>query len=524
MKLKETIPASIPSLIQDYLNQSEALAAFSSFTPDLQGLQNAASARSFDTNKRQVLCAVLKEQAETSPYATDLTRSQIERLGQDQVFTVTTGHQLCIYGGPLFFFYKILSVINLCEQLREKGVNAIPVFWMASEDHDFEEINHIHIGEQRFEWKDATGGPVGRLNLDSLSGFKTALRDELGRNARFSNVLGHLDELFAAEKTLAQAMRDFAYWIFAAQGLVVLDADDIRLKRIFASQLEHELNTGFSDKALSTQSVALEKLGYPIQVHGREINLFWMEDGYRERIVRDESGFATADGKHRWSEDELTTQLDQHPECFSPNVVLRPLYQEVILPNISYVGGPGELSYWLQLKGVFDQAKVGYPVLLLRDMVAISNEKIEKRLSQLGIAYSDVAKPMEVLFTELVRKSGTHEHLVTETKSEVNRLMERLVDDLNQVDPNMERSARAEHQRITNRLGILGKKVLRSDKGRHEITRQQLEEVYAVLRPGGTPQERFQNWLAFTNDPALWSATLGAFLDPFQVGLKVVQD
>lgn len=524
MKLKETIPASIPKLIRDYLDKRSELQPFTSVAPDLNGLQAAASARTLDADKREVLTTVLLEQAIQSPHATDLTRSQIERLGRVDTFTVTTGHQLCIYGGPLFFFYKILSVVNLSQQLKGQGVEAVPVFWMASEDHDFEEINHIHAGDHRFTWEDSTGGPVGRLALESLDAFKKTLKQELSKETQYEEVLDHLDELFSAGKTLAQAMCDFAYWVFADMGLVVLDADDARLKRMFAKEIQEELSTGFSNEALQKQSEELETLGYPIQVHGREINLFWMEDGYRERIVRDEQGFATADGKRSWSSDELCDQLEQHPECFSPNVVLRPLYQEVILPNICYVGGPGELSYWLQLKGVFDQAGVDFPAVILRDMYAITNEKIEKRLGQLGIGYEDVMTPIESLFTELVRKSSTHEHLVTDRQSQINQLLEDLIGDLSNVDPNMERSAKAEQQRIQNRLEQLSKKVLRSDKKRHEITRQRLEEVYAFLRPDGVPQERVQNWLAFTNDPASWCASMAAFSTPLKVGLKVVED
>lgn len=522
MKLKDTIPAAVPQLIRDYLDGTSDLEPFCSFRPTLRGLKEAASERSFSDQHRGTLVEVLQEQAHQSDFANAHTFAQIEQIAQAQTVTVTTGHQLCVYGGPLFFFYKILSVVKMAQELRSEGIEAVPVFWMASEDHDFDEINHIYLNGEKVAWGRTATGPVGKLKMEDFADFRSHVHAAFAHDDRYAPSLKTLDRIFSEERTLAQAIRDLAYWAFADLGVVVLDADDYRLKRLFAPQLKLELEKSFSLEALEAQSQQLEALGHSIQVNGREINLFWMEDDYRERIVRDDHGFATADGVHRWERGELLNLVESHPQRFSPNVVLRPLFQEVILPNIAYVGGPGELSYWLQLKGVFDAVQVSFPAIVLRDMFALTNDGIEKRIEQLGIGYQDILRPLEEVFTELVRSEGTNEQLVEEVGGQFAQRMDELVKQLAEIDPNMERSAKAERQRIANRLETLGKKVLRSDKQRHEVIRQRLQYIHKHLRPGGTPQERVHNWLQYAADPSVFSARAVLLCNPFSPDLRIV--
>lgn len=518
-----TIAAPLPKLVRDYLDGFHGLNDCYACRPNLEGLKEAWKERVKAITDRSNLIAVLHTQAKASSYTTETTLAQLEKLKDPKTVTVTTGHQLCIYGGPLFFFYKIISAIRLCEQLKTEGIEAVPVYWMASEDHDFEEVNHVFIGDQKIVWDQETSGPVGHLRLDSIHDVHAQVRALFRDDQRYGGTLDELDRIFSPEKTLAGAIRDFVYWVFAEQGVLVIDADHPALKAGFAPVVERELSEKFAMAALNTQNEYLTGLGYPVQVGGREINLFWSEPGYRERIIETPEGFATADHKHQWSKKDLLTLAHKQPEKFSPNVILRPVYQEIILPNIAYVGGPGELSYWLQLKPVFDHIGVPFPAVLLRDMFLLVDEAVVRKMTGLGIGYSDLWRPVDEVFTELLRKSGeSHEHLVEEKSKETNLLMAQLIGSLTALDPNLGTSAETEHTRIQKRLEVLRKKVLRNDKRQQAHILQRLEYLHTRLFPHNTPQERVENWLQYHHDPRQLVTALTALADPLRAEVKVV--
>lgn len=523
MQLASTLKAALPALVQDYLDQKEDISECYSFEHSLEGVIAAAKARAAETKDYSVLVELLTAQANTSKFASKEVFENILKLNSGAV-TITTGHQLCIYGGPLFFFHKILSAVALSRKLQERGIEAIPVYWMASEDHDFEEINHVFINNEKVTWEIEAKGPVGHLSLSHLADFKQKLSALFSNDPLKKEMLAKLDAIYVQNKNLAEATRDFVYSVFGELGVVVIDADDGRLKSQFKPIIKRELIEQFSNKALEKSNKKLVELGYPLQVEGREINLFYMLDDYRERLVKTETGFATADGIHSWQSNELLAELENNPEHFSPNVVLRPLYQEAILPNAAYIGGPGELSYWLQLKPVFDAVNCFYPAVLLRDMVLISTEKTQKRLSQLDINYADAKLKYDDLLKLVVRKEGSHEHLVDESLEQISSSLNDLLTRLGELNENLKISGETEKIRILKRLNTLQKKVLRYDKNNAETASNRIEEVKNALFPFDTPQERVHNWLVYSHEPKKWCEEILPFYYLFDLGTKVITE
>lgn len=519
-----SLSPSLSTLMRDYLNGDKSLKSFFGFTPDLNGLKAAAESRIKFPVDREGIVNVLTAQAKHSKYATNLTYTQINRLKQEDVFTVTTGHQLCVYGGPMFFIYKILSVISLCKQLEDSGIKAIPIFWMASEDHDFEEVNHIYFDHKKYVWNRAAGGPVGRLKLNDLDQFKSELENDCQSNPLLRETLKTLESLYHPEKDLAEATRDLVYWLFATHGVVVLDADHPDLKRAFLPHILTELREGHSSRCVKVTSKSLQNLGYATQVTPRDINLFWMQDSYRERITKNEYGFQTADGKYQWTAEEIKILAETSPQNFSPNVVMRPMYQECILPNLAYVGGPGELSYWLQLKAAFDQHGIFFPAVILRDMALLVDSKTEKRMKQIEVTIPQMFQPKSELFSALVRLRGTHEHLVDHASNEVDKQLQGMIENLSKFDPTLEESAKAERKRILKRLETLRKKVLRSERKRHTDLERRMDEVFAALFPNGVPQERVMNWLNYTNSTTKseFINALSSHFNPLDVKIKAL--
>ncbi|MEX2596890.1 MAG: bacillithiol biosynthesis cysteine-adding enzyme BshC [Salibacteraceae bacterium] len=524
MKDPECIRPDLPNLVDDYLNGKGEVGEFYAFSPNLKGTKKAAQQRQLVEVDRTLLVSVLSEQAERSRYSSELTSEQISRLADNDVFTITTGHQLCLLGGPMFFIYKILSVIRLSNMLAEEGIQTVPVYWMASEDHDFEEVNHIFLKGEKFLWNKTSSGAVGRLNLDQLSDFKMNVARYFEHDKVKTETLKKMDELFDEDKTLAEAIRDFVYWLFARYGVVVIDADDKRLKQGFKDVMESELFEQKAHRAMQQNAIRLNDLGYSAQVTPREVNLFWLDKDYRSRIVTTTNGFATSDGEKHWTAEEMKKVLNSHPENLSPNVVMRPLYQEKILPNLTYIGGPGELSYWLQLKGVFDAYHVFYPQVLLRDMAVILDEKLSKRMAQLAVAPDEVYMDKDVLFNRLVRQDNEQEQLINDTEKDVTEAMSQVISSLASFDPSLEESAKAEQAKIQRRFDTLRKKVIRSSRKQNHTTERRIEEFVAGIKPNGDPQERVANWLNFENHVTI-SKRLDELLkqfNPYAVSLKIV--
>ena len=522
MKKLDSFSPKLPSLVQDYLDGKKTVSHLFEKFPDYQTLiasHDQIKSRSLD---RERLVQALLSQSNGSEYSTEITTSQINSLRGESVSTITTGHQLCIYGGPMFFFYKILSIISLSEKLKGDGKSCVPIYWMASEDHDFEEINHVFVNGDKVNWSTCQSGPVGRMHLKELDFFKQRLAEILKDDYRYDKPLQELDQIFGAEKTLSEAIRDFVYWIFADSGVVVIDADDKALKSLFVPYLTQELEYAFSQGTIEVNNKRLSALGYSTQVAGREINLFWMKDGYRERINKTEFGFETADGLNQWAKKELLALVKTNPDCFSPNVILRPIYQEVILPNLAYVGGPGEISYWLQLKGVFDSVNVQMPMVLLRDMFSVVDSLAIKKKKQLDVDWVDLYENQDELVKRLLRKDGSHEIIVAKRQEMLQLSFMEMIDELSHFDESLRQNAEAEMMRLNNKLEALKKKVLRSEKMKNEVLVARVNHLYEHAFPNGSPQERILNGLCLWPNPNSILELL-PYCNPFEAKIKVVE-
>jgi bacillithiol biosynthesis cysteine-adding enzyme BshC len=300
----------------------------------------------------------------------------IQKLTEENCFTITTGHQLSLLSGPIYFIYKILHVIKQCEELKKIHPNYhfVPVFWMASEDHDFEEIKTISIFGKSLNWETKQTGAVGRMNLAELQKTLDDFK-QLFNNTSSNEIFDLINKMDG--KTYGEAFFNFIHAMFSEFGLVIIDGDQKEFKKSFGSIMQLEIETKFSHKAVIQTSEKLSKSNYKIQVNPREINLFYLSEKRRERILPIGSNFGI--GEKLFTKKEILDLIEIKTESFSPNVILRPLYQEFLLPNLCYVGGTNELNYWLQLKQVFESAGILYPLIQARTSALwIDNSSIEK--------------------------------------------------------------------------------------------------------------------------------------------------
>jgi bacillithiol biosynthesis cysteine-adding enzyme BshC len=346
------------SLMEDYVSQAAGLRSFYGNSPDVAGLnaQRTLKKAVYTQAQRTVLQDVLREQYRDLK-AVDVVERQIELLGDPKTTTVVTGHQLNLFSGPLYFLYKIISVINLAEALSDqKTLGAVvPVYWMATEDHDFEEINFFKVNGVKLQWtpKYKISGPVGRYATKGLEAILPALEALLGTHKNAQYLVELFEDAYVKQPTLAKATRYFAHTLFGDKGLVVIDGDHPALKKMLIPHIEKDLFEQLAFKHVSQTAQSLLDKNYHVQVNPRPINYFYMEDGLRERIVAVEGGFEVLNTKKFFTPLEMKAHIASNPENFSPNVIARPLYQELILPNIAYTGGGGGIGLLARAQGLF---------------------------------------------------------------------------------------------------------------------------------------------------------------------------
>ncbi|WP_338410535.1 bacillithiol biosynthesis cysteine-adding enzyme BshC [uncultured Flavobacterium sp.] len=458
------------------------------FSEQIQEKQN-----NFPIENRKILVESLQKQyANFEP--SEATASNIELLNESNTFTVTTGHQLNLFTGPLYFLYKIISTINLSEQLKREypKQNFVPIYWMATEDHDFEEINHFWFKGNQIKWQKESFGPVGRLSTEGLKEIFKAFSDELdlGENATYLKDL--FKNGYLKYNNLADATRYIANEIFKEKGLVILDGDTKNLKQLFISYAKKELlHQTASEEVLKTNKLLSE---YKIQVNPREINLFYIEDHIRERIVYENKSYKVLNTNYTFSESEIITELENHPEKFSPNVILRPLYQEVILPNLCYIGGGGELAYWLQLKSNFEVNNITFPILLVRNSALIATKKQVKKADKLALTWADLFSKQEVLITNKTKVLSHLEIDFTPQKEYLKKQFEALYDIAKQTDKSFLGAIRAQEVKQIKGLENLEKRLLKAEK---RALAEKLERIIYLqdeLFPKQSLQERKANF------------------------------
>lgn len=447
----------------------------------------------FTAEKRQLLVQELTKQ-----YANlDATKTleNIALLKDERTFTITTGHQLSLFTGPLFSIFKIMHIIKMCEELKStySAYNFIPVFWMATEDHDFEEINHFYLFGNKKSWESNQTGPVGRFDVSMLSTIREELHDFFKNNP--DSEIHQLIDSYDG-KNLSEAHFKLCHRIFKDYGLVIIEADNSALKRSYLPVMKKEIFEQVAESRVQQTTSELEKMGYSGQVFPRAINFFYIEKGFRERIQPKDDGFFI-EGKGNFSKEELENMMEQHPESFSPNVIFRPIYQEAILPNLCYVGGGGEMAYWLQLKDVFDAVGVPYPLIQVRNSLQLLDKGLLKRMTKLNMSFNDFLGDVEQIKKDYIEKNSEDDFDFTSIQELTTKLTSELQRQIIPIDPQMKQFIEIENNKLDKQIDGIHKRVIRVQKQKLEGAMNQIDAIKEKLFPINNLQERVDNFLNF---------------------------
>lgn len=482
-----------------FLAEDPQLTPFYSESPTIEGFKNLIARKKTSAN-RAILAEVLHDQySKIKSPVNNLVEGNIQLLEKDNTFTVCTGHQLNLFTGPLYFIFKIVTAINLAKELKSNfpDKNFVPVYWMATEDHDFAEINHTHIAGKKISWEQKALGATGRLQTSGIEKAIKEYQQVLGISENAEVLSNLIQKAYTEHSSLADATRYLVNALFEDFGLIILDADDIRLKSQFSTIITKDIIEQNSFKQITEANHKLAEQGIDTQVNPREINFFYLRDGLRERIVFEDGNYSILNTEISFSEESLRKEISEHPNRFSPNVVMRPLYQELILPNLAYIGGGAEVIYWLQLKQNFDYYGVEFPILLLRNSAMFSPQKLESKLNRLNINIKDIFKKLEELKKEWVLNHSTHKLNLQDEWQELSSIFEKIKLRSHKIDPSLSPSADAVKARLHHAIINLESKLMKAEKRNFSDALTQIELIKTKLFPNGGLQERSENFGLF---------------------------
>ena len=463
----------------------------------------AVGMQKFDRNR----VADALEGINRSAGSPDLTFDHIQMLRRPGSVAIVTGQQAGLFTGPLYTIHKALTVIKLASCLRKQGIDAVPVFWVASEDHDYEEVNHCrivdtegHLKEIRFDDSSRSQDmPVGRIELgkeivETIDRFvstlpKSEFMPELERDLRESYVEG---------AGFAAAFGRLMARIFRAYGVVLLDPLDEKLKQVvsplYSSAIEKSSEIS---EALVNRSSQLEGAGYHAQIHvSRDmVPLFIVDEGRRVAMTREDGRFHVKGSDKSFGQDELIELASRCPNCFSPNVTLRPVVQDYLLPTAVYVGGPAEIAYFAQLRAVYETLGRQEPCVLPRASLTLIEGRHDKILQKYGLQFKDFFEGLHPAITKVVEQSLDRN--TAQVFDETERLFKEQLDALEKLlqenDKTLASSLTRAREKVLYQLDHLRTRFVHARAHREEATFRQIERAYTTLFPDKNLQERELN-------------------------------
>ncbi|HZW64257.1 MAG TPA: bacillithiol biosynthesis cysteine-adding enzyme BshC [Hanamia sp.] len=485
-------------IVLDYVSGAAGLKEFYEHPVNLEGIQSAIKSRKRFKTNRQLLVEQFTNQYRGFTNS-DIVKSNIEALSDENTFTICTAHQPNIFTGHLYFVYKILHIIKLADSLKKQlpEYNFVPVFFIGSEDADLQELNHIVIDGEKYEWNTEQTGAVGRMKVDDqLLKLIDKISGRLSVEPFGKELVSLLKQCYSKNSTIEYATFLFVHHLFKQFGLLILLPDNVAYKKEMISVFEDDIFHHTSSDIVNRASERLSR-NYKAQAYPREINLFYLKDNLRNRIVQVKDQFIVHDTNMVFTEEEIKKELREHPERFSPNVILRGLFQEIILPDVAWIGGGGELAYWLQLKNVFIHYNVPFPVLILRNSFLMVDQKASKLMRKLELDVHNVFGSEDQVENSLVKRDSKFVLDLKKEKEQFEKIYSEIISRVGLIDATLHAHVEALRTRQVKKLSALEKKMLRSEKRKFLAQKNQLDKLFSILFPAGGLQERIENFMLF---------------------------
>ncbi len=498
---------------------------FRKYPVNLEAFTDVIRDKQRDQTDRVLLVQELLDQYADLEQA-DQARTQVQRLLESNSWTVITAHQPSLFTGPLYFIHKICSTINLSRQLNERypDQHIVPVFIVGGEDHDFEEINHTRLHGQMITWEQEAGGSVSALSTSTLGAALEQLRSVIGGEYTPDDVYRRLHKAYTENERYGEATVAFVHDLFKHTELVVANPSRIAFKRAFLPYMEREIFEQLSQPLVEQAQASIVAAGYGAQAHAREINLFYLQDGRRDRIVHQDGQYGVLDTSLRFTEAEFRAELAAHPERFSPNVIMRPIFQELIFPNLAYIGGGGEIAYWLERKEQFAAFGLNFPMLIRRNSVLWIDAKSQRRLDKIELDYRELFRKPDLVIRDYVAKHSKNELSLAPEIAQLESLFQSMAQKAKAIDPTLEKAALAEHSRQEKIVVQFESRLRRIEKRKFDDAVSTIRELKDKLFPKDGLQERTDNFLnIYLEEGEAMFSTLIDALDPLTDGMVVIR-
>ena len=475
-----------------------------SYYPKEENILKVLKGLNFSKHNRDILFKELDLQYENIE-TPSLVKDNIKSILSYNTFTVTTGHQLNIFTGPMYIIYKIVSIIKLSQTLSKKypDYKFVPVYWMASEDHDFEEIKSFHSCGKTFTWDMKSKGPVGNLNTETL---KNIFDEDI-------SIPDFFKDAYSSSSSLSEAVRKYMNYLFGEYGLVTIDPNSKNLKNTIRDIIVDDIVNNTIEKIEKSSDKASD-------VYVRKVNFFYQDSNLRERIDKTDK-YNILSTNLSFTEKEIKDKIKSSPELFSPNVITRCLYQQKILPNVCYLGGPAEIVYWESFKKFFDNYKVPYPVLVPRDFVLLLSVKIQKLIKKLNLSSSDLFTDKNKIENKVLDVESDESKNFKIEIDEITKILNNISEKFEKEDPTMKPHVLATAKKMENRLLQIERRYINKQKKNNDKLINQISDLYLFLNPDNSIQERKENLISFYDLNLI--ENLIENLDPLDLQFKILK-
>jgi bacillithiol synthase len=514
-----------PKLFLDYLDQYEHVKDFYAHPATFQSLMRMARKLDYPEDRRAEVTRILREQ-NASFGAGSETATNLERLEKGAV-AVVSGQQVGLFSGPAYSVYKALTAIEIAEELTSGGIPAVPVFWMATEDHDLDEVRHTTFFDRgwlrRFELPvpAETARPVGRIKLGPEVTSMAQDAAEVLANQGSDLLAQFLTESYRPEETYGSAYGKLFARLFAQQGLILMDPLDAGLHRVAIPLYQHALaeRDALNEKLLQ-RTKELDRAGYAAQVKvtARSTLLFYMGDGPRQAITANTEKFHSGDKS--WPREELTHMTHTNPEKFSPNALFRPVIQDYLLPTAGYIAGPAEISYFAQSEVIYRHLLGRMPALLPRAGFTLVDAKATKLLKRYGLSVEDIWKGSQEVRHTMERDSlpKSLEKKFERDEKQIQKMLKKLGKQIEKLDPTLKGAVARARKRIEFHIEKLRRKAGRAQDRKTGLIVEHERHLESLLDPHKGLQERDLCVLPFL---ARWGASGLSELQKFSSSKKI---
>lgn len=506
-----------------YQTGDQRLRPFYQYEPSLTSFKTAIDNRKTKNVNRKVLVDTLLKQYEPIANNSQAVKN-IQTLKSDNTFTIITAHQPSLLTGPLYYIYKICSVISLSRTLNQAypEYHIVPVFVVGGEDHDFEEIATARFFNKSFSWSTDQIGAVGRMSLDGLQEVLDQVTDTFGSMPHADELTSIINQSIQQSKTYGDFAFRLTHALFSDHELIIANMDQPSYKQILLPYIIQDIQDGTSQEMVQLDQEKLDQAGFKSQAHAREVNIF-IQNEDRDRVIDNNDGTYSI-GEHTYSQTELFDLLKNRYQDISPNVVLRPVFQEVIMPNLAYIGGGGELAYWMERPSLFKAMDIPFPILIRRDSVLIIDKKSAENLDSNHIKIDQLFEREEQIINQFALNNAAIDINLDEVKAEISAAYKKAVTLSEQIDPTLGKFVLADEAKTIKSIENIESKLLRAEKKKQETEINKIARIKQRFFPNNDSlQERHDNFIPFyLKNGKKWIDALVTELDPLNKNMKIL--